>query len=147
MSPNRAEPESAQCGPGAPAIGCARGMGGTGGIGPGCGSVSDPLETAPDFSGEDDRPEQRPSRYRGLPVVFLAGADGVARPASYLMTDADVADLFRLRDSATRFPDKTIARYRRLGLRSVRVGRRRWYALPDVLDFLDRQQSRLRGRG
>lgn len=80
------------------------------------------------------------SRYRGLPVVFIAGADGEPRPAPYLLSAEDVADLLRLRDSRTKFPSKTLQRYRRMGLRSVRAGRKTWYALPDVLDFLDRQQ-------
>jgi hypothetical protein len=70
-------------------------------------------------------------------------ADGTPRVCPYLMSLDDVAAFFRLAESRTRFPAKTIERYRRLGLRSVRIGRRRWFTLPDVLDFLDRQQARL----
>lgn len=88
-----------------------------------------------------------PSRYRGLPVVFIVDEWGSARPAPFLMSEADVVDFFRLGESATKFPSKTIQRYRRMGLRSVRVGRRRWFTLPDVLDFLDKQQVRLTGVG
>lgn len=41
------------------------------------------------------------------------------------------------------FPKKTIQRYRRLGLRTVRIGRRVWFRLDDVLRFLDQQQERM----
>lgn len=72
---------------------------------------------------EAEANEQRIGRYRGLPVVFLAGQDGQARPAPFLMSRDDVAAFFRLHESRTKFPSKTIQRYRELGLRSVRVGR------------------------
>lgn len=86
---------------------------------------------------------QRDHRYRGLPVVFIAGPDGVNRPAPFLMSRQDLADFFRLHDSNTRFSEKSIQRYRQLGLRAIRIGRRVWYRLDDVLRFLDAQQSRL----
>ena len=123
----------------------AAGQGGTGGNCPGSLSGDDHLATlARKIAGRCDEIETTlRSRYRGLPVVFIAGADGIARPAPFLMSESDVADFFRLADSKTKFPAKTIQRYRQLGLRSVRVGRRRWFTLPDVLDFLDRQQDRL----
>lgn len=74
---------------------------------------------------------------KGLPPVVLIGADGTPRLSPWLLSRDDVADLFRLHDSKIRFPRATIARYRRMGLRTVRVGRRTWYTLPDVLAFLE----------
>lgn len=71
---------------------------------------------------------------------MLTGADGQSRLAPYLMSRDDVADFFRLAESKTRFPRATIARYVRMGLRTVRVGRRKWFRLDDVLRFLDDQQ-------
>jgi hypothetical protein len=84
------------------------------------------------------------NRYRGLPVVFMANPDGTTRPAPFLLSIDDVASLFRLHDSKTKFPSKTIQRYRQMGLRSIRIGRRVWFRLDDVLRFLDEQQERLR---
>lgn len=81
--------------------------------------------------------ESEPSRYHGPPPVVLVDADGCARLAPYLLSAADVADLFRLRDSGTRFPKATIRRYRKRGLPTVRVGRRVWFRLPDVLLWLE----------
>lgn len=83
------------------------------------------------------------NRYRGLPVVFLMRPDGRAYPCPFLMSLDDVTAFFRLAESRTRFPRKTIERYRALGLRTVRVGRRVWFRLDDVLRFLDEQQERL----
>lgn len=84
-----------------------------------------------------------PSRYHGPPVVLISNADGVTRPAPFLLSRDDLTDLLRLHDSKTKFPSKTIQRYRKLGLPSIRVGRRVWFRLDDVLGFLDRQQKRL----
>lgn len=121
--------------------------GGMGGIAGARDGVDDPPATLArkSLGGCDETAAAPRSRYRGLPVVFIAGADGIARPAPFLMSETDVADFFRLADSKTKFPTKTIQRYRQLGLRSVRVGRRRWFTLPDVLEFLDRQQDRVGG--
>jgi len=80
---------------------------------------------------------------QGLPPVVLIGADGTPRLCPWLLSLDDVADLFRLHDSKTRFPKATIARYRRMGLRTVRVGRRTWYTLPDVLTFISSGTERL----
>lgn len=85
----------------------------------------------------------REFRYRGLPVVFLMRPDGTVEPCPFLMSVDDVAAFFRLADSRTRFPRKTIERYRSMGLQTVRVGRRAWFRLDDVLRFLDQQQERL----
>lgn len=87
---------------------------------------------------------QRENRYRGLPVVFMRDADGLAAPCPFLMSEADCIGFFRLHESKTRFPRKTLRRYREMGLRTVRVGRRVWFRLDDVLRFLDDQQDRLR---
>jgi hypothetical protein len=84
-----------------------------------------------------------PDRYHGLPVVVLRRPDGTTEPAPFLMDREDLAALLRLHDCGIRFPEKTIRRYRRLGLRSVRIGRRVWFRLDDVLRFLDAQQDRL----
>ncbi len=64
-------------------------------------------------------------------MVFIAGDP--PRPAPFLMGLEDVIDFFRLRESRTKFPAKTIQRYRKLGLKAVRVGRRRWFRLDDVM--------------
>jgi len=85
----------------------------------------------------------REFRYRGLPVVFLMRPDGTVEPCPFLMSIGDVTAFFRLADSGTRHPRKTIERYRTMGLESVRVGRRTWFRLDDVLRFLDQQQERL----
>ena len=100
---------------------------------------SPPVDTAGPEAGPPD-PERS---YRGMPVVYLAGDP--PEPAPFLMNADEVSRLFRLADSKTKFPRKTVRRYRRLGLRTVRVGRRVWFRLDDVLRFLDRQQSRLAG--
>ncbi len=55
----------------------------------------------------------------------------------------EVIAFFRLNKSKTKFPSKTIQRYRSMGLKTVRIGRRVWFRLDDVLCFLDRQQTRL----
>lgn len=94
-------------------------------------------------SGAETPGVNMPSRYRGLPVPFMRTPGGEVVPCPYLMTVDELIGFLRLHESRTRFPKSTIARYRRLGLRTVRVGRRAWYALPDVLDFIDAQQSRL----
>ena len=96
-------------------------------------------------SGEKSPGVNLPSRYRGLPVAFMRTPGGETAPCPYLMTVDELIGFLRLHESRTRFPKSTIARYRRLGLRTVRVGRRAWYALPDVLDFLDGQQVRVAG--
>ncbi len=79
--------------------------------------------------------------YRGMPVVFIVGDP--PRPAPFLMNRDEVAAFFRLQDSRTKFPAKTLQRYRKMGLKTVRVGRRVFFRLDDVLRFLDRQQDRL----
>ncbi len=94
-------------------------------------------------SGEKIPGEVSTSRYRGVPVVFMRTQAGSVEPCPYLMTRDELIAFLRLHESRTRFPKSTVARYRRLGLRTVRVGRRVWYALPDVLDFIDGQQERL----
>ena len=76
-------------------------------------------------------------------VVFIPRPDGSMVPAPYLLSMEDTADLFRLRESGCRFYKAAIGRYRGLGLRSVRVGRRVWFRLDDVLAFLNSQQRRL----
>lgn len=88
--------------------------------------------------------ENTPACVRPL-VVFMAGPDGEPVPAPYLLSYGDLAALFRLKDSGTRFPQATIRRYRELGLRSVRVGRKVWFRLDDVIDFLESHQGRLQG--
>lgn len=81
------------------------------------------------------------SHYRGMPTIYIAGDP--PRPAPFLMSLQEVIAFFRLHDSQTKFPSKTIQRYRRLGLRATRIGRRVWFRLDDVLRFLDQQQNRL----
>ena len=80
-------------------------------------------------------------RYGGMPIVFLAGDP--PEPAPFLMSREEVIRFFRLAEGRTKFPAKTIQRYRRLGLKTVRVGRSIWFPLDDVLRFLDHQQRRL----
>ncbi len=83
-------------------------------------------------------------RYSILPIPCIAGVDGSPpTPAPFLMSMDEVARFFRLHDSKTKFPAKSIQRYRRMGLETVRVGRCVWFRLDDVLRFLDRQQARL----
>ena len=86
--------------------------------------------------------DETPARLYGLPLVVQVDPDGVRRPTPFLMSRDDLAALFRLHDSGTRFPRATINRYRRMGLKSVRIGRRVWFRLDDVLRFLDEQQMR-----
>jgi hypothetical protein len=93
---------------------------------------------------QSGRVPDRPDRFCGVPVVVIHYPDGSTRPAPFLMRQDEVAALFRLHDSKTKFPEKTIQRYRRMCLRTVRVGRRVWFRLDDVLRFLDDQQDRLR---
>jgi hypothetical protein len=90
--------------------------------------------------------DQGPARsYAGLPVVFMAGEPGQPpMPAPFLMSRDEAIRFFRLYHSGTRFPAKAIARYRGMGLATVRVGRCVWYRLDDALRFLDAQQARLR---
>lgn len=95
------------------------------------------------FATAKDGRERRPDRYHGLPVVVIREPDGTTRPAPFLMRQDEVAAFFRLHETNTKFPEKTIQRYRRMGLRTVRVGRRVWFRLDDVLRFLDEQQERL----
>ncbi len=79
-------------------------------------------------------------QWHGPPPVACHAEDGSVRLAPWLLSEQELYRLLRLGDSGVRFPRATIARYRKLGLRSVKVSRRRWYTLADVLDFLDRQQ-------
>lgn len=101
-------------------------------------------ETPADHPADVRNPADRPDHYHGLPVVVIRHADGTTQPAPFLMRQDEVAAFFRLHESKTKFPEKTIQRYRRMGLRTVRVGRRVWFRLDDVLRFLDQQQDRLR---
>ncbi len=80
------------------------------------------------------------SRYRGMPTIYIA--DDPPTPAPFLMSQDEVIRFFRLHQSKTKFPAKTIQRYRRMGLKTVRIGRRVWFRLDDVLRFLDQQQNR-----
>jgi len=59
------------------------------------------------------------------------------------MSVDDVAVFFRLADSHTRFTRKTIERNLSMGLQTVRVGRRKWFRMDDVLRLLDQQQERI----
>ena len=100
-----------------------------------------------------DRPGE-PSLPTGTPAEALMGAPG-HRPnmlvafmpgtpptvVPFLMDVDQVAQFLRLSDN--RFPRKSIERYRRLGLQAVRVGRRKFFRLDRVLEFLDRQEQRL----
>ncbi|GEM_PF-4684917 len=147
---------------------CETETGGTGGEGPANGQSNRPRETLRKNSPEGDTSANcshvgptgiesrartdnklgtlsrlREFRYRGLPVVFLMRPDGTVEPCPFLMSLDDVAAFFRLAESNTRFPRKTIERYRTMGLQSVRVGRRTWFRLDDVLRFLDQQQERV----
>ena len=76
--------------------------------------------------------------------VFLKRPDGRIEPAQFLLSNEDLIDLLRLADSGTRFPICTIQRYRKLGLQSVRIGKRVWYRLDDVVKWLDEHHTRLR---
>ena len=89
-------------------------------------------------------PDNRPfdQRYRGMPVPHIAGKDGVNRPAPFLMNRDEMLGFLRLNDGSIKFPLKSLQRYRRMGLRSVRIGRRVWFRVDDVLRFLDHQQER-----
>ncbi len=89
----------------------------------------------------NDQISPQRDRYRGMPAVFIAGDP--PRPAPFLMNRDEMAAFFRLQDSRTKFPEKTLQRYRRMGLKTVRVGRRVFFRLDDVLRFLDQQQDRL----
>ena len=83
-------------------------------------------------------------RYSILPIPCMAGVDGSPpEPAPFLMNQDEVVRFFRLHDSKTKFTAKTIQRYRRMGLKTVRIGRRVWFRLDDVLRFSDQQQDRL----
>jgi len=95
-----------------------------------------PSPTDPSFE------HAKPSWYGRLPTVYLVRPSGAIEPAPYVLNADDVADLFRLLPAYTRFSKATLRRYRKRELKCVRVGRRTWYALPDVLDFLDAKQAR-----
>ncbi len=110
-------------------------------------SISEQARANPANENPADHPAgtaDRPDRYHGLPVVVIHHADGTTQPVPFLMRADEVAAFFRLHESKTKFPEKTIQRYRRMGLRTVRVGRRVWFRLDDVLRFLDERQDRLR---
>jgi len=89
-------------------------------------------------------PDPSPACYRTMPTVHMAGDPPT--PAPFLMSRDEVIRFLRLHQSGTRFPAKAIQRYRRMGLRTVRVGRCAWYRLDDVLRFLDGQQDRISGQ-
>lgn len=70
-----------------------------------------------------------------MPPVFMP----CGRPTPYLMTVNDLVEFLRLE---VRFPRDSIDRMREHGLRACQVGRRVLFRLTDVLEFLDREQSR-----
>lgn len=122
--------------------------GGHGGVDRRAGMLNPSHETPAQKSGVNMIAEQtpNPSVYRGQPVVFIVDADGVTRPAPYLLSPDELAGLLRIHATGIRFGRKSIERYRRLwALKPIRLGRRAWYVLPDVLDALDRQRQRLQG--
>ena len=62
-------------------------------------------------------------------------------PAPYLMTQDDLLKFLRVDN--VKFPRATVDRMRRLhGLKAVQVSRNVLFQLPDVLDFLQREQER-----
>ena len=79
--------------------------------------------------------------YRSMPAIFLAGDP--PQPAPFLMSMDELIRFFRLNGGQPKFPKKTIQRYRRKGLQSVRIGRRVLFRLDDALRFLDQQQAKL----
>jgi len=85
--------------------------------------------------------KREPDGYSGMPVVFMAGDPPT--PAPFLMNRDDVIRFFRLHDGkGTKCPAKTIQRYRKIRLRTARVGLRVFFRLDDVPRFLDAQQER-----
>lgn len=82
-------------------------------------------------------------RYHSMPLIIIQHPDGTTQPAPFLMRQDELIAFLRLYDCNIKFPEKTIQRYRRMGLRTVRVGKRVWFRLDDVLRFLDEQQERL----
>lgn len=106
----------------------------------------------PELFDADGKPRERPtaprdptptsaadlSYWHGPPPVALHAEDGSVRLAPWLLSEQELYRLLRLADSGVGFPRATVARYRKLGLRSVKVSRRRWYTLADVLAFLAR---------
>jgi hypothetical protein len=111
--------------------------GGEGGIG----HAMDNQDSRPNGDAENLTPCGQ-HRYDGPPVAFARWADGTTTPAPFLLSVAELTAFLR-RGESVRFPSKTIARYRSMGLRAVRVGRRVWFRLDDVLRFLDAQQARV----
>jgi hypothetical protein len=77
-------------------------------------------------------------------VACLKRPDGRIEPAQFLLSREDVIDLLRLADSGTKFPKSTLDRYRKLGLRSHKIGRRVWIRLDELIAFLDAHHTRLR---
>ena len=72
------------------------------------------------------------------PVVYFP--DGT--PAPYLMTTGELIRFLRLDCVDVRFPEASIRRYRDQGhLRGVQVSKQVLFALPDVLEFIDRQAA------
>ncbi len=73
---------------------------------------------------------------RDIPAVQPYLPDG--RPAPYLLTEAELAEFFRL---TSKFPGQSIRRMRDVqGLRAVQVGRRVLFRLDDVLAWIERRQ-------
>ena len=71
-----------------------------------------------------------------IPTVFFS--DGT--PAPYLMTLGELIRFLRLDVVNVRFPEATVRRYRDQGLlRGVQVSKQVLFALPDVLEFIQKQ--------
>jgi hypothetical protein len=86
--------------------------------------------------------EFEPKTTPGIPpsvtawMPMFTDREGVTRPVPVLLSAEETLAVLRFGDMDVRFPRAALARYRRLGLRSVRVGKRTWFTLPDVLAFL-----------
>jgi hypothetical protein len=65
------------------------------------------------------------------------------RPAPLILTEEELVILLRLDENSggPKNPAYTLAYYRKHGLRSIQMGKRIRYYLPDVIEFLESQSA------
>ncbi len=85
----------------------------------------------------------RTYRDEAIPTVYFPRRGDVPPdPVPYLLTDADLIRFTQLDLSGTEHPERTLARYRQMGiLKAVQIGTQTRYALRDAIEFIERLQA------
>lgn len=81
------------------------------------------------------------SKHFNTSPSWMPDGNGGMQPTPDLLTQAEAIRFVRLDTTATRFPENTLQRYRKAGLKAVQVGKQVLYPRREIEAFLERQMQ------